>query len=255
MKLARILQRLDTIKIKFLYKTLKNTKDKKCKKILLETIKCGCLFGALQKHIDPLGKLILSIQTYESLNILGDYMIIKHNITKKITLALLYIIFLTIFFIMICILLTKVKIYDNFVIFNKYILILIPMSLIIIFGYYYQRIRFQIKFLIQLKALELFLKQQINKDAFLKICHLQKKQDFLISIEHWSEIVFYVTNEYFSTIDQIRQTFDYKVNNLNNYLDESLINATKTILLIIGLIISFTAISFFNQMSKFLCYT
>lgn len=246
MELGRILKSLNREKIKFLYKILNNSKDKKCKKLMFDLLEFGCLFTALQNNTDRLGKLILSINNFEAINLLGEYMLIKKNIKKRILLTMSYVLFLFAVFFFFCYLLTNIKVFDNFVIFNKYLLILIPMTLAVTSLYYYKVLKFKIHYLIKLKALELFLSQKITYESFLEITDLQSKQNIFASIEHWSEMAFYITNEYFADISQINALFQTKIKDLYKYLDDAILNFSKVFIVMLGVLLGITVMNYFQ---------
>jgi hypothetical protein len=243
-KLEDILYQINKNNSRYFYNNLKLSKDYRCKKIIIDLI-FGCnIFLAIGKHVDKIGKIILKTERSQSLVIVGQYLYLKNKIEKKLKSLLIYpliLFFISIFSISIISVILNIKFYE---------IIIVPLCIYSISFYYFKIIINKFNYIIKMKIVLEFLKNQISfkdlKKIFLIYGHKIPNKEFNDFYEVIQTLLFISVYNF----DQFKDLYEEEVKSFDKFAENNVMNSLKFNLVFLGFYIIYFILKSINIIIK-----
>jgi len=235
MRLEEIFKNLIENNSRDFYRNLQNSKDKRCRRILMRLHKGFNLYESISPEFDYLGRIFLEQKTPKVFEILGFYLEIKSNFQKAIFSSMLYPFFLIIMSFFLLMLLNSIA---NLSLFYFLILIfLISISTLIFF----LKIFYKFYEIVRMQVVYNFLLNNITFNVF-KSLSIILKIPLPIEFSRTEDLIFHLIKK--NSFNNLKQDLEKEQKNFPQFCKKSIIANISSIITII--ILFSTAIFIFG---------
>lgn len=217
----------------YFYEYLKQSKDPKCKEILVDLILGKNLYISISKHGDSIGKIILSTQKTFSLLVFGQYLTLKNKMKKKILGSLSYPLLLCFFSLISMIIISYIIKINFFEIIFGFLFIL----LLSIFSFY--KIFNKFIYILKIQLIIEFFNNNLSLKEMKNIWIIFKIKIPNIDFRNQEHLISVFLNQSFENYYILNQFYKNETENFNNYCDKIVENNSKFSLIFIALYISY----------------